>query len=242
MVLMGLLLGISESYAKQDIVSIKNDFIPLKNSLMDPITSSNTSTIKFSEAFCKYLLANHGPQIACSEFIEYIHSSIDSMDQYVETIDQLFQEAKDKISSISKESSLAIQILAKDIELMHSYYKDCYDELRHNKTKDQESIYFSCITHFKKLQTSIESFRNSIVTINREAKNHLSTLDSKSSQFAYLQQTRIQLKQIADSCATAIQKIDQVIGNLANILKVYHEEYTEQRNKGLKTTRSVFAI
>lgn len=177
---------------------------------------------------------------ATDVYATFSMSTKDELNQMQNDIDGIwdtFIQIQNQLQNMPSDITAAITILAKDIELLLSYYKDCYDELAFEK-RPQESVFSSCIKDLQELQTAVQNLRNSAINISEGIKR-LMRQDANSPAYQNLKLVRKGFKTIADRCKNLISQIDVVINKLKTLLDVYHQYSYEERNQQNQSRRAI---
>ena len=169
----------------------------------------------------------------CAEFSFSMKKELNPMQGAMDQLIDAFESIRKKSLStnIPLDVKHDIEILDQSIELLESYYKDCYDEL--SMQKADGSTFSACINHLKEFRNSAEKFNNSIArTIERITK--LKSIDDTLPVYQGLKPMRQELKTMLTASESLDRAIDNIIAESKNILEIYHQYAYEERNHDLQ--------
>jgi hypothetical protein len=203
-----------------------------------PILTSGTTLPlnQWTEPYVKTSIKNKGAASVFGEFSQFEKTELEKIKDKIEWIKDLSDEINKTLNNAEMDIRTNLTILAKDIELMLAYYKDCFDELQ-NFEFGGDSVYENCIKNLKKMQAAIQNLRNTVGAILERVRLMAAKEDNPD-----LKKIKRELKLIDDYCREIMAIIDYLIERLTLLLRVYHEFSFEVRNKGLvgtQTTRSL---
>ncbi|MDR2200965.1 MAG: hypothetical protein LBN94_02565 [Puniceicoccales bacterium] len=229
----GMLLGKPSFFPKSlapDLPKTDVSTIPVPPREIAEITKPIPPAKNWSENDIKNLLKNTSAVNVCADFSLVIKEDLERMEDHIEWIRDLFLEIQGKVNIISPDVKTQLTLLGKDIELMISYYKDCFDELEHRQSQSG-SIYVGCIEHLKKLQSAVQHLRHSTDNV-LDIVRLLAVKNENTPTYQGLKSSKREIKVMDDHCIAISAIIDQIFARLLPLLRVYHERSFEERGRG----------
>lgn len=180
----------------------------------------------------------------CVKFSCSMKDELDPMENAMEKLDNNFQELKNILNanrSVNnyREICAQLDLLDERIELLQSYYKDCYDEL--SVKKSEATSFAALLKYLQEFQQATEKFNNAVSRIIDQIKKLKK--DSKTlSAYRDLKPIKKELKAMQTASESLTNTIKSITEKAKNVSEIFHERSFAERQKlhqSQKSRRSI---